>query len=795
MSRSLFCSLATVLISSFLSTSPIAQEAPHQGRPLWRSFDIRQTGALPQTNAAAFDDRGLIYAANESGLLSFDGMKWATHFAGRARQPLRDLAYLGNGSWLAGGPKSLGVFTPSPNGTLVWTEADGTNQGLSEGELLNLVPGPSGTYAITDSAIMIWEQGMLSQAYSGLPTGFAFTMGNFLVASIEGGVIAIEGNNSFELTRPPGWDDLEQINVMHPPEGNPILVTKRSGLFSISLRDAQIILSPIWDTLPIPLETVNVSTGTHHADGSYLLGTESNGILQLDALGKTIRTVNQRSGFHGGRVRSIISEPSGNAFAFHDGGMVWLDLTDEKSIWDNANGLIEPITAITVDGAATYAGSDVGVFRSVSGGRMRFIDDIGTTAILSLTHFARSSIREHTSVLVGRENGLYDFFNNELSEISSDRPSVVFVSRTQLSRVAMGSGKFIQLYEFDRGEWRDAGLLGTQKKSQVSDLTETEEGDLLVALSDGSVLRYAADDWLSDDNLLEAVPLNTQNFPRTTSLGGRPQFAGDGDKIHLFASGTALLWDYRSGQFSTDTALSTELALLFGGEQPRWLSASRDPQSLWFQSSNGTFALPSETGALIQLQALADGTDRNSSVFIDQTHSRVMFGTPEGLLALPGSAINRRSPETLPPLQLRQISVDGNTVFNGEGNVETIEFLTTTNQLTLKFAVLDWSTLCADHKHRIEIQGLHSGDSIVPVDGECKISLKVDSIAEGPSTLTMKLLRDGEPSTQSQTLFIQKKQDWFISETILFAMAAIIGLFVLIGGLKPKRVWQEPFRR
>ncbi|MBT5240668.1 MAG: hypothetical protein HN793_13730 [Rhodospirillaceae bacterium] len=777
------------------SANLTAQEAPHRGRPLWHSFDVRDTGAMPETHAAAVDERGLIYAANDSGLLSFDGSAWRIHPAGPGKIPLNVLAPLDDGAWLAGGGQHLGVFVPTADGTLKWTDLGNLTAAGQSYEVLALTPGQSGTYVITDRNILTWKDGTPSQIYSGVPTGFAFVAENNLVASIEGGLIIIDQNGSRELSPPPGWDELEPIDVLHIEDGNPVLVTKRSGLFTITLAEDRLSLSPLWDILPIPLESVSLSAAARHRDGAYILGTENGGTLHLDRMGNPLRMIDERSGFRGGTVRAIIAKPNSNTFVFHDGGMIWLDLSDEQRIWDKTNGLTSPVTAIAIDAATTYAGTGVGLFRSLSGGRMRHLAEGGNEPIHTLSRFARSSMKGHTSLLVGRESGVFEFFDNELTEIVPGRATALFISRTQPSRIAIGIKNLVRLFEFDRGEWRDIGFLGRPADAQVSDFTETGEGDLLIAFSDSTIARYAADDWLGEGNLADAMPLATQSFPRRIMTGVRPQFASSGDKIHLFASGAALLWDYRATRFSTDTALTTALAVVFGANQPRWLAASRNNDSLWFQTNVGTFVMRSGSDELIALPDIAAGTARHGTIFLDESSPRTLVGTPDGLLSLPTSRQEQISSERLPELILRGISVDRDTIYQGNGTFDQIHVSPQTTNVTLTFSVLDWLNQCGKHDFVAEVRGLHSGTSYLPLDRKCRLTFGAGSFETENSTIEIRFSRDGAPVTKTRILNVQSHQPWFTTALIHYVLAVLLAIAALAGGLKPRRVWPEPLRR
>ena len=85
-----------------------AQERLHTGRPAWRTFDSRDTGAASVTHQAHIDARGYLYAANDAGLLNYDGARWQLFKTGLSSRPLKALLPLDGNRWLAGGAGLFG---------------------------------------------------------------------------------------------------------------------------------------------------------------------------------------------------------------------------------------------------------------------------------------------------------------------------------------------------------------------------------------------------------------------------------------------------------------------------------------------------------------------------------------------------------------------------------------------------------------------------------------------------------------------------------------------------------------
>ena len=95
-----------------------AQERVHTGRPLWQSFDSRDTNAASATHQAHTNERGFVYAANDAGLLRYDGARWQLFKTGSPARSLHALLPLDGNRWLAGGAGVFGMFAPDQMGML-----------------------------------------------------------------------------------------------------------------------------------------------------------------------------------------------------------------------------------------------------------------------------------------------------------------------------------------------------------------------------------------------------------------------------------------------------------------------------------------------------------------------------------------------------------------------------------------------------------------------------------------------------------------------------------------------------
>ena len=788
----------TVAVLVYLVYAPnvFAQERVHTGRPLWESFDTRSTGGARVTSEAAADHQGIIYAANDAGLLAFDGIVWHLFEAGLERRALKSVEYLGDDSWLVGGPETLGTFVPNATGDLVWRDLlaeISINQRPVFDSVIGILTAPDGHLILTDRSVLTWSDGVLNETLSDAPTGFSFQNNDLIFIETERALVQFNNSEQTEIKTPPGWMVIEPISVAAERGRAPVLITKRSGLFEMSIDSGRLKLVPMWESLPVTLDTASITSSVSLEGDRYLLGTNSGGLILLAEDGANLFSIDKRSGHRAGTIRSIVALPDGSAMAFHDGGATWVDTQSEIRTWDQANGLPSPVKIVAVDGATTYAGTEDGLYRSLSGHRMVPIAESGSLPIITLDRFTRSPMRGHTSLLVGRMDGLFDFYDNQLEQITSISPNAIHISKQQPSRLAMASDSGILLIEFKNGTWQTVGVLESGQSTIPLALTETSNGRLIAAFSNGTIVTFAADQWLAETLNIDDVPISVQTNARRLGPDSRPFFARKSDRVYLFLDGAPMLWDSRSESFSVDTNLSTQLS----GDKARWISAASSSDSLWMQTDTGALIYqPAGPATTIPSAGNLAGTYEYGATLIDEPNKRVFIATPGALVQIPLEKFDSfPDSDQLPALSISAISTDGRNIYGGHGPISTVEIQSSTAAVQMDFSITKWNFDCSRALASITRDGSIAAFSQSPLDYTCRTTFNGEWVAGKPASYHLTLIQDGKPISRSVSVSVSVRSPWFATYWPPLILGAVIGLTAVLGLFTRRRAWPEPVAR
>jgi len=97
-------------------------------------------------------------------------------------------------------------------------------------------------------------------------------------------------------------------------------------------------------------------------DGSFLLGTISNGVIQLDKNGGIVRKINKEQGLNNNTVLSIFEDNDNNLWLGLDNGISLINLDSPFSVYNDAKGLLGDVYATKIHKNLLYVGTNQGLF-------------------------------------------------------------------------------------------------------------------------------------------------------------------------------------------------------------------------------------------------------------------------------------------------------------------------------------------------------------------------------------------------------------------------------------------------
>jgi DNA-binding CsgD family transcriptional regulator len=190
-----------------------------------------------------------------------------------------------------------------------------------------------------------------------------------------------------------------------------LIQTRENGLF-ICNNDG--VLSE-WDTSSkAMLSRLSVYSSKRLKDGSFVLGTISNGLFLLDQFGNVVFNMDQSSGLSNNTVLALFEDLSGNIWLGLDNGVNTLNLKSPYRFYRDKLGVLGTIYAAAKTNEFLYLGTNQGLFYKNLNTDDSFKLIAGTNGqVWSLRLF-------DDSILCGHDKGTFQITGTQARKISSE---------------------------------------------------------------------------------------------------------------------------------------------------------------------------------------------------------------------------------------------------------------------------------------------------------------------------------------------------------------------------------------
>lgn len=306
------------------------------------------------------DSSGIIYVANNEGLLSFDGRYWNLHPLPN-RTIARSVMVGRDHKIFVGGQDELGFFQPDENGRLRYES------------LLSKIPGADRSFGDVWDIVQVNQDIWFRSAkrifkYSGRAIasypatsewGFLGAAGGKLFAQdFETGLMMFENGAWRSLfpraTLPP--DDV--ITGLHALEGGQwMVVYLKSGLFRSNGEG----LTPMTNEDLRPIRSARIYATAALPDGRFALATNTDGLYIIDRNGKRIQHFGRKEGMQNDNVLSIRSDRNSNLWLGLDNGIDFIAYNSPIKRVDPTEGNATAYTALIQNGTL-YIGTSNGTW-------------------------------------------------------------------------------------------------------------------------------------------------------------------------------------------------------------------------------------------------------------------------------------------------------------------------------------------------------------------------------------------------------------------------------------------------
>jgi DNA-binding CsgD family transcriptional regulator/ligand-binding sensor domain-containing protein len=355
------------------------------------------------------DEEGIIYAANNQGLLSFDGQSWEL-FPLPTGSIIRSV-FVYKDKIFTGSYKEFGYWKKDETGKLFYTSLIPKlgKYAMQSEEFWKILAFNGDIYFRSFGAIYKYNHKTIKPVQNVVSNKMMVYQDKLLLAVRKDGLFFLDEHN--ELQKLPNQEILKgEIVIDMAIEGEDLLIGTREKLYKYDGKQCVLY----GDTKL--LEELKRSELNHIMilkDEKLLLGTVKNGIISYDQKNKTYTIFNRNNGLQNNTVLGFV-EKHGNVWLSLDNGIDRIELNSPVAFYTDDTGELGAVYDLAFYNNKMFLASNTGVY-TFKDNRLEIIDGAeGHTWNLEILN---------DTLYVNHNKGTYHVINDELIPVETSTGS------------------------------------------------------------------------------------------------------------------------------------------------------------------------------------------------------------------------------------------------------------------------------------------------------------------------------------------------------------------------------------
>ena len=774
-----------VVLFQLLHNADTLAQSVNLGNPPVLNFSKKEYKAGTQTWDVTQDKNGVMWFANNEGLLEFDGTHWRLYPLDNGTI-VRSVQAGPDGKIYAGGQGDFGYFSPNDQGRLVYHSLKSLLPESERrfGDVWNIQALPEGVFFRTDNQLFRFDGRQITTLF---PPGASLRFmgrwkgkllvqdGNHLLYVFENGRLRRLGNpDAFE------HGTISAVLAIHPD--TILFTTIKDGIFFFDGHS----FAP-WKTQDDQfLKTNRIYCAGQLADGKIALGTSLNGLATLDGQRRIFHQVNKKSGLQNNTVLSLYAPRNGSLWLGLDNGIDFVDLHS-------------PFSTLFPDGDLQGTGYSAQIFN----GNIYFGTNTGLYATAWKSYYLPGERRSFSLVknsegqvwslneldgylLAGHHEGAFEVQNLHARRLTNLQGIWKFVQMSPDIAVA-GHYNGLALFRKTANGWTFEGPLeGLAESSRI--LAKDNQGYIWMAHPYRGIYRIRVH---PAERNVEAEFFNDRQ--------GLPSDMGN----HLFQLGEKIVYTGEKGVFDFDAAKgrfvpNQTFNQLFGEKTRVKYLRQDDAGNIWYVTGEETGVLLVESGALekkvrkVAIPELKEKLIGGFQFLLPVNAQNVFVATGQGFILFNLAAYT--SGDSTIRLVMHEIRLKGNTdslLYGGHASGQALAgaIVVPSNRNTLHFAFSATDYPGGEYiRYAHFLEGAERGWS----DWDTKPDLTFNNLNPGDYTLRIKAVNQHGLESAELTWSFKILPPWYASRlAYFFYFILLLGLVAGIIYRQQKRFEQE----
>jgi ligand-binding sensor domain-containing protein/DNA-binding CsgD family transcriptional regulator len=443
--------LLIIICSALLST---ASAQPGIGIPTIKNYIYTDYNASAEIFGASQNKNGILYFANNDGLLTFDGSYWKIYPLPN-KAAVKSLAIDPSGRIYVGGQDEIGYFFPNKEGLLKFHS------------IKQLMPVKARQFADIWNVVLFNNEVFFRTIecifeYSGNEIRTFDAYGGWRLLTLTGSTLYAEDKDvGLVIFKNGQWQrccgktqtaDLHVTGIMDYRNDTLLVSTFKNGLFYLNGSG----LTKKTTAIEAILRNDIVNCSKKIGDDEYAIGTLANGLLIINRDGKLLGQFSTTDGLQNNNVHAILLDADNNLWLGLENGVGFINYnTSIRHIYPSKDNQLKG-NAVSVFGGRLYIGTSNGLFsipldiqqRDISANKGIFTEVVNTKGkILSL-----NEVDGH--LLIGHQDGTMVVNGNQAKPVTVDHGVWMLKSMPSSGDIIAGTFTGLQLIRYENGNFK-----------------------------------------------------------------------------------------------------------------------------------------------------------------------------------------------------------------------------------------------------------------------------------------------------------------------------------------------------
>ncbi|MCP4153855.1 MAG: response regulator [bacterium] len=654
--------IVTLILSVFLAAQSIyGQET---GIKYFKNYTYKEYDHQPQNWGALQTKNGIIYVANDGGLLEFDGVAWRV-IKVPGYNHVRSIAIDETGTIYIGGINQIGYLAPGTGGNIKYVslldQLDDKQKNFSV--VWKTCTVKKQIYFFTTPYLFRWAPQQQKLTVSPHNYSSLLNCGEklYLRGNKTGLRQLLQMKKEGLKTQPVSGGEQfagKRVSMITPYESNnakQLIGTEQNGFY---MHDGE-TTTPFTTGVDDYLKKNKLYRGIRLTTGDYALGTLLGGVVVMTPDGQLKNIFDKTSGLQDDKVHYLFEDNRGNLWLCLEKGISKIEYTTPISILDKRSQLDGLVSAVTKHREHLYVGTTKGLYTLETPFKFRLISGAYNDCL--------SILSAGDTILAAVSGGVLqvDENNRIIGKVLEEQAFALLASRENPAKIWCGTTRGLVLLTGKSGQWREERRI-KEINQVIMRIVEDKNGNLWLGTLTGGVLKV---DFIKN-NQTQVTTYGTKH-----GLPGTETYIAAADGHVMFATGKGIFrYDTNEKRFIPDHTLGVEYA---DGTKPVFRIAEDKNKNIWFHSSSKNYHAIPQTNALL----LNGGYTIHSEpfrripevqvnvIYPDPAGGKAWFGSIDGLICY-DTTINKNYAQGFKTL-VRKVRANKELIFNGTKNERT----------------------------------------------------------------------------------------------------------------------------